>query len=75
MRLLIHVPTVRRLRTVNCNSHELNYTQTCLLFPVCFYVAFRTPNPDEETLADMKKDLKRNGLDFNQLVKWENNHC
>jgi hypothetical protein len=39
------------------------------------YVAFRTPNPDEETLDIVKKALQENGLDFNQLVKWDTNHC
>jgi hypothetical protein len=38
-------------------------------------VAFRTPNPDEETVEDVKKELKKNGLDFSQLVKFETNHC
>jgi hypothetical protein len=46
-----------------------------LFFPVCFYVAFRTPNPDEETLNDVKRHLKENELDFNQLVKFDTNHC
>jgi hypothetical protein len=54
---------------------NLTYTQTCLLSPVCIYIAFRTPNPDEDTLKDVKKVLKENELDFNQLVKWETNHC
>jgi hypothetical protein len=71
----IHVPTLRGLSNVSTTLMMFTSTQTCLLFPVCFYVAFRTPNPDEETLADMKKDLRRNGLDFNQLVKWENKYC
>jgi hypothetical protein len=54
---------------------KLIYIRTCLLFPVCIYVAFRTPNPDEETLDDLKKDLEKNDLDFNQFVKFESNHC
>jgi hypothetical protein len=54
---------------------NLTYTQTCLLSPVCIYVAFRTPNPDEETMDALKEDLKKNDLDFNQLVKFETNHC
>lgn len=39
------------------------------------YVAFRTPNPDAETLDEVKEELKKSGLDFNQLVKWDTNHC
>jgi hypothetical protein len=66
----------RRLDTVSCNSYELNCTETFLFyFPVFLYVAFRNPNPDEDTLNDVKKDLRRNGLDFNQLVKWETKYC
>jgi hypothetical protein len=44
------------------------------MFPVCIYVAFRTPNP-EELLDDVKKDLKKYNLDFNQLAKWDVNQC
>jgi hypothetical protein len=47
----------------------------CLLFPACIYILFRSPNPDERTLNDVKKDLKEDGVDFDQLVKWETNHC
>jgi hypothetical protein len=46
-----------------------------LFFPACIYVLLRTPNPDEGTLNDVKKDLEENGLAFNQLVKWDTNHC
>jgi hypothetical protein len=46
-----------------------------LPFPVTIYVAFRSPNPDEETMDNVKKGLKQNGLDFNQLVKWDNKQC
>jgi hypothetical protein len=53
----------------------LTYTQTCILSPVCFYITFRTPNPDEDTLKDVKAVLKENVLDINQLVKFETNHC
>jgi hypothetical protein len=53
----------------------LNSTETCHLFPVFIYVAFATQNPDEETLDAVKKGLRDNGLDFNQLVKWEYTHC
>jgi hypothetical protein len=54
---------------------NLTYTQTCLLSPVCYYIAFRSPNPDEETLNDVKEALKENELDLNEFVKWENSHC
>jgi hypothetical protein len=50
-------------------------TSITLFVPACIYVLFRTPNPDEGTLNDVKKDLKEYGIDFNQLVKWETNHC
>jgi hypothetical protein len=70
-----HGPSFRVLSTVTCKSHERDANTTCLLSSVCFYVGFRSPNPDEGTLEDVKKDLKENGLDFNQLMKWETNHC
>jgi hypothetical protein len=59
----------------NNNSHEVHYYTNMFFFPVCVYVAFRTPNPDEQTLDELKKELRENGLDFNHLVKWENEHC
>jgi hypothetical protein len=60
------LPFLRGLRTLTCYSR---------FFPVCFYVGFRTPNPDEETLNEVKRHLKENELDFNQLVKFDTNHC
>jgi hypothetical protein len=69
-----HGPSLRVFSKVRCNSHGREANE-CLLSSVCFYVAFRTPNPDQEALNAVKKDLKENGLDFNQLVKWETNHC
>jgi hypothetical protein len=55
--------------------HEFEFYTNIYFFSVCIYIAFRTPNPEEEILDDMKKDLKKYDLDFNQLVKWDVNHC
>jgi hypothetical protein len=52
-----------------------NNNNKCLIFPAIIYVVSTTPNPDEGTLNDVKKGLRENGLDFNQLVKLENKHC
>jgi hypothetical protein len=70
-----HGPSLRVLSTVTCNSNERDSNTTCLLSTGGFYVAFRTPNPDQEALDAVKKDLKENGLEFNQLVKFETNYC
>jgi hypothetical protein len=47
----------------------------CIFFSALFEIAFTTPNPDEATLNDVKRDLKQNGLDLNQFSRWETNHC
>ncbi|PNF32305.1 hypothetical protein B7P43_G16242 [Cryptotermes secundus] len=57
----------------NCSVTE-SFTRTPD-YAIFIYVAFRTPNPDAETLDDVKEELKKSGLDFNQLVKWDTNHC
>jgi hypothetical protein len=31
--------------------------------------------PDEETMEDMKKALRDNGIDFKQLEKWNPKTC
>jgi hypothetical protein len=45
------------------------------MFSVCLYVAFRTPNPEEGILEDVKRDLKIFDVNFNQLAKWDVDHC
>jgi hypothetical protein len=48
---------------------KMTSTQICLPFPVTIYVLFRTPYNDEETLDNMKKEVKINSFDSNQIVK------
>jgi hypothetical protein len=38
-------------------------------------VAFRNINPDDATVKDVKKDLRKNNIDFSQLEKWPADKC
>jgi len=39
------------------------------------YVAYRTPFPDKETVHKVKKELKKNNIDYSQLGHWPMTHC
>jgi hypothetical protein len=64
------VESLRGHCTVSCVSHEAR-----LYVAACIYIACKSANPDEGTVNDMKKDLADNGLDFSQLVRWDNKQC
>jgi hypothetical protein len=42
---------------------------------VDIYVAYRTPFPDEETVKRMKEDLKKNNIEYSQLVEFSIENC
>jgi hypothetical protein len=39
------------------------------------YVFYRTPNPDNATVAEVEMILQQNNIDINQLVEWTTNYC
>jgi hypothetical protein len=45
-------------------------TNVSYLLPGSIYVAFRRAHPDEATMKDVKKALRGNNIDFNQLKEW-----
>jgi len=42
---------------------------------VSVYVAYRKPFPDKETVEKVKKELKKNNIDYSQLADWPMTHC
>jgi hypothetical protein len=42
---------------------------------VDIYVAYRTPSPDEETVNLVKEELKKNNIEYVQLVDWPITNC
>jgi hypothetical protein len=53
----------------------LFFTDFCNLLPVLTYVAFRHLLPSEATMRDMKKALRDNNMEFNQLKDWNPKRC
>jgi hypothetical protein len=39
------------------------------------YVCYRTPNPDNETVAEVKKIFEEKGMNYSQMVEWTTDHC
>jgi hypothetical protein len=40
---------------------------------VSAFVAYRKPIPDEETVMAVKKELRKNNIEYSQLVNWRIN--
>ena len=45
------------------------------LLAVSAYVAYRRPFPDEKTVRDVKKELKKNNIDYSQLEDLPMTNC
>jgi len=45
------------------------------LLAASVYVLFRSTNPDEETLKNVKNKLKENDIDVSQLVEFPSHPC
>jgi hypothetical protein len=48
----------------------LNVTTDDYLIAVSVFVAYRRPIPDEETVKAVKKELRKNNIDYSQLADW-----
>ena len=53
----------------------LNLTTDGNLLAVSAYVAYRMPFPDEKTVRDVKQELQKNKIDYNQLVDLPMTNC
>jgi hypothetical protein len=53
----------------------LNLTSDDNLIAAYYYVAYRSPFPDQETVERVKKELKENNIDINQLVEFQTVKC
>jgi len=42
---------------------------------VATYVAYSTPFPDKETVAEVKRQLKKNNIEYSQLAHWPMTNC
>ena len=52
-----------------------NLTTDDYLIAVSVYVAYREPFPDEETVKAVKRDLKKNNIEYSQLVDLPMKNC
>jgi len=53
----------------------LNLTTADNLLAAVFYVAYRSQNPDNETVTCVLEQLQKNDIDVNQLAVWPDKHC
>jgi hypothetical protein len=53
----------------------LNLTPDDNLLTAYVYVAYRSQHPDETTVKDVLKELKKNKIDICQLVEYRRDHC
>ena len=53
----------------------LNLTKDDNLIAALLYVAYRNQFPDEETVNLVKKELKKNNIEYSQLEDWSMENC
>jgi hypothetical protein len=53
----------------------LNLTSDDFLIAAYYYVAYRSPFPDQKTVKRVKKELKEHNIDINQLLEWQTFNC
>jgi len=53
----------------------LNITTDVNLSAVSVYVAYRRPFPDEKTVKEVKKELKKNNIEYSQLADLPMTNC
>jgi hypothetical protein len=53
----------------------LNLTSDDNLIAAYYYVAYRSPFPDRETVKRVKKELEKHNIDINQLVEFQSVKC
>jgi hypothetical protein len=45
------------------------------MFAAAVYVAYRSKQPDEETVKNVKNVLQNNSIDISQLLVFSTDHC
>jgi hypothetical protein len=45
------------------------------LIAAYYYVAYRTPFPDESTVERVNQQLQSNNIDIHQLTEWQRDGC
>jgi len=72
----------RNKRNCHCNHifvipHPgiLNITTSDNLRAAYGYVAYRSKQPKNSTVKDVKKDLQEKSIDVSQLADWSADHC
>jgi hypothetical protein len=53
----------------------LNLTSDDNLIAAYYYVAYRSPFPDQKTDERVKGELEKHNIDINQLVEWKTVNC
>jgi hypothetical protein len=45
------------------------------LITAYYYVAYRSPFPEQKTVERVKKELEKHNIDINQLLEWQTVKC
>jgi hypothetical protein len=53
----------------------LNLTSDDILIAAYYYVAYRSPFPEPETVDRGKMELEKNNIDINKLAEWQTVNC
>jgi hypothetical protein len=53
----------------------LNLTSDYNLIAAYYYVAYRSPFPEQKTVERVKKELKENNIDIKQMRDWRAGNC
>jgi hypothetical protein len=60
---------------VNFDQGILSLTTEFNVIAEIVYVAYRKAFPDEETVNIVKKELKKNNIEYSELVDWPMRNC